>query len=240
MHETDDRLPRAIDTIVIYSDLHCSFAHLAIHQMLRVRTALGLDGHIWFDHRAFPLELHNQRVNSLRGVNSEVAVIGALDPDAGWQLWQAPDWEYPVSVLLPMEAVQAAKQQCWAAGEELDRGLRTAFWKSSRCISMRHVIDDVAAACPSIDHNRLFDDLDRGTWRHLLFEQFAQTLGGLVNCSPHIFLWDGTDAANPGVTSRWINGPFGVGYPVIEEYDRTVYQRLLTRAADLAGMSVSG
>ena len=238
MDVPDDRLPASPEVIVVYSDLHCSFAHLAVHRLHETRTALGLDEQIWIDHRAFPLELFNQRVNSLRGVNSEAAVVGALDPGAGWQLWQAHDWEYPVSVLLPMEAVQAAKQQSWAAAEQLDRGLRRAFWRESRCITMRHVILTVAAACPSVDLDRLTADLDLGTARHQLFDQFAQACDGRVNCSPHLFLHDGTNLPNPGVSRRWINGTFGVGFPIIDQYDPAVYQTLLTHAANLAGIGM--
>lgn len=149
-------------------------------------------------------------------------------------MWQAPEWEYPASVLLPMEAVQAAKTQSWAAAEELDRGLRQAFWADSRCIAMRHVIRDVAASCPSLDLDALTRDLDRGTARREIFEQFAQARGGRVNCSPHLFLYDGTNAANPGVERRWVNGAFGVGFPVVDDYDPTVYRKLLTHAAGLA------
>jgi len=233
LQRSDVRLPGTPETIVIYSDVHCSFAHLAIHRLHETRRSLGLDGQIWFEHRVFPLELFNERVNSLRGVNSEAAVIGALDPEAGWQLWQAHDWEYPVTSLPAMEAVQAARHQSWAASEELDRGLRRAFWKESRCISMRHVIRQVAVTCPSVNVDQLTDDIDQGTYRKTIFDHFAQIGSGQVNCSPHVFLNDGTNMANPGVIVRWTNGSFGVGYPIVDAYDRTVYEQLLTHAASL-------
>ena len=44
-----------------------------------------------------------------------------------------------------MEAVQAAKEQGLAASEALDVGLRRAFWGESRCVSLRHVILEVAS-----------------------------------------------------------------------------------------------
>jgi predicted DsbA family dithiol-disulfide isomerase len=235
---TDDRLPASPDVMVIYSDLHCSFAHLAIHKLHQARHALGLGGRLWFEHRAFPLELFNEKVNSLRGVNSEASVIGALCPEAGWQLWQAPDWEYPVTTLPPMEAVQTAARQSLAAAEELDRGLRRAFWLQSRTISTRHVIRQVAAECPSVDLDRLTADLDAGVARQSLFTHFAQARDGRVNCSPHVFLHDGTNMANPGVSRRWINGTFGVGFPVVDAYDDSVYESLLTHAATLADVAV--
>ena len=238
MDVADDRLPEAPHVVVVYSDLHCSFAHLATYRLHEVRRRLGLEGRIWFDHRSFPLELFNERVNSLRGVNSEASVIGALCPEAGWQLWQAADWEYPVTTLPGMEAVAAAKRQSWAASEELDRGLRRAFWQESRCISMRHVIRGVAADCPSVDLDRLTADLDAGICRPVPFAHFAQARGGRVVCSPHVFLHDGTNMANPGVRVRWANGRFGVGFPVVEAYDASACTTLLTHAAALAGIAV--
>ena len=232
--QQDDRLPSAPDTIVIYSDLNCSFAHLAVHRLHESRRRLGLDGIVWFDHRAFPLELFNERVNRRPGVDSEVSVVGALEPAAGWQLWQGPDWEYPVTTLPALEAVQAAKAQGWAASEQLDRGLRRAFWAQSRCISMRHVILDVAAGTGVVNIDALITDLDSGRARAAVMQHYAQARGGRVRCSPHIFLPDGTAAANPGVERHWINGEFGIGFPFIDSDDPSVYDKLLTRAADLA------
>lgn len=231
----DDRLPAAPDTIVIYSDLNCSFAHLAVHRLHETRRRLGLDGIVWFDHRAFPLELFNERVNRRPGVDSEVSVVGALEPAAGWQLWQRPDWEYPVTTLPALEAVQAAKIQGWAASEQLDRGLRRAFWAESRCISMLHVILQVAAETGAVDTDALMTDLNSGRARAAVLRNYAQARGGRVRCSPHILLFDGTEAANPGVERHWINGEFGVGFPFIDSDDPSVYDKLLTRAAELAG-----
>ena len=54
--------------------------------------------------------------------------------------------------MLPaLEAVQAAKAQSWHASEQLDRALRKAFWAQGRCISMRHVILDVAKQTGAVD-----------------------------------------------------------------------------------------
>lgn len=230
----DDRLPATPDTISIFSDLNCSFAHVAVYRLHETRRRLGLEGAIWFDHRAFPLELFNKRVNRRPGVDSEVSVVGALEPDAGWQLWQRPDWEYPVTTLPALEAVQAAKTQGWAASEQLDLGLRRAFWGESRCISMRHVILEVAEETGVVDTGALETDLDKGHARAAVLRDYARSRGGRVRCSPHVFLLDGTESANPGVERHWINGEFGVGFPFIDSDDASIYDKLLTHAAELA------
>ncbi|MFC4033260.1 DsbA family protein [Streptomyces polygonati] len=229
----DTRLPRTPDTIAVFTDLNCSFAHVAVHRLHETRRRLGLDGRIWFDLRAFPLELFNEEVNARPGVDSEIAVLGALEPEAGWRLWQGPDWTYPVTTLPALEAVQAAKEQSWQASEQLDRALRRAFWAEGRCISMRHVILDTARSTGVVDVDALARALDHGTARAAVTAQHRAAAGGRVNCSPHVFLYDGTDSANPGVTARWVNGAFGVGYPVIDADRPAVYEELLTRAAAL-------
>lgn len=231
----DPRLPGSPDTIVVFSDLNCSFAHLAVHRLHEARRRLGLEGRLWFDHRCFPLELFNRTVNERPGVDSEVSVVGALDPSAGWRLWQGPDWTYPVTMLPALEAVQAAKAQSLHASEQLDLGLRRAFWAEGRCISMRHEILDVAASTGVVDVEALTEALDDGRARRAVMDQFEAARHGRVNCSPHVFLYDGTDIANPGVRVRWVNGDFGVGFPVIEADDPSVYTDLLARAAELIG-----
>jgi predicted DsbA family dithiol-disulfide isomerase len=227
-------LPDSPDTVVVFSDLNCSFAHLGVHRLHETRARLGLTGKLWFDHRGFPLELFNRTVNERPGVDSEVSVVGALEPTAGWRLWQGPDWTYPVTMLPALEAVQAAKTQGWQASEDLDRALRRAFWAEGRCISLRHVILEVAEGL--LDVPALADDLDTGRARAAVMAQFEAAQDDRVNCSPHVFLFDGTNEANPGVDVSWVNGGFGVGFPVIAKDDPAAYEPLLHHAATLAGL----
>lgn len=216
--------------IIVYSDLWCSFAHLAIHRLHTARARLGLTESVRFDHRAFPLELLNNASSPRPGTDSEVAAIGRLDPDAGWQLWHAPDWTYPSTVLPALEAVQAVKEQGLAAGEALDLALRRAFWAESRNISLRPVILEVARETGTVDVDALTEALDSGRARHLVIEQFHQSQTDTVVCSPHLFLPDGTDSANPGVQVHY-TADYGVGFPVVTSDDPGVYDELLTRAA---------
>jgi predicted DsbA family dithiol-disulfide isomerase len=233
----DPRLPDTPDTVVVFSDLNCSFAHLAVHRLHETRLRLGLDGMIWFDHRGFPLELFNRTVNERPGVQSEIAVLGALEPRAGWRMLQGPEWTHPVTMLPPLEAVQAAKEQGWRASEQLDRALRRAFWADGRCISMRHEILDIASETGAVDVDKLADALDDGRARRTVMNHFHIARTHNVTCSPHVFLFDGTNHANPGVRARWANGPFGTGFPIIDVDDPTIYADLITRAADLAAQA---
>lgn len=231
----DPRLPSSKDTIAVFTDLNCSFAHVAVHRLHETRRRLGLEGRLWFDLRAFPLELFNREVNARPGVDSEIAVLGAIEPAAGWRLWQGPDWTYPVTTLPALEAVQAAKAQGWHASEQLDRALRRAFWAQGQCIAMRHVILDIAQETGVVHVGTLATALDQGRYRAQVMNQYQASRDGRVTCSPHIFLHDGTNSANPGISARWLGGDFGVGYPVVDEDRPTVYADLLTRAAEILG-----
>ncbi|MEU7884874.1 DsbA family protein [Microbispora bryophytorum] len=217
-------------TIVIFSDIWCSFAHIAVHRLHRTRERLGLTDRVRFDHRAFPLELLNDAPSPRPGTDSEVGRMAALEPDAGWQLWQAKDWLYPSTTLPALEAVQAAKEQGFTASEQLDLALRKAFWAESRCISHRKVILDAAASTGVVDVDALAAALDDGRARRTLSEQAAISATDRVNCSPHLFLPDGTDYPNPGIEVGWV-GSYGIGWPVVSSDDPSVYEDILKRAA---------
>lgn len=222
-------LPVAPGTIVVYSDVGCPWAHLAVYRVLAARKRLGLDGEVVLDHRAFPLELFNRRPTPRRIVSAEVPVVGGLDPHAGWQMWQDDLATWPVTTLPALEAVQAAKAQGLEASERLDRALRVAFFGQSRCISLRHVILDVAAGA-GLDVAALSEALDDGRARRTVLDQAAAAEESEVKGSPHLFLADGTEAHNPGVEMSW-SGEHGVGFPVVSKDDPGIYEELVHRAA---------
>src|SRR4051794_11147422 len=184
-------------TIVIWSDVACPWATLAVHRLYRERTRMGLQERVVLDHRAFPLELVNSRGTPRNVLIAEVPVAGRLAPEFGWQVWQGRESEWPVTTVPALEAGQAAKEQSLAAGEALDLALRRAFFAASRCISLRHVILDVAAATPAVDAEALAKALDDGRARHHVVQQWHDAETGAVKGSPHLFLPDGLDVANP-------------------------------------------
>ncbi len=216
-------------TIVIFSDTWCAFAHVAVYRLHAARRRLNLDGLVSFEHRAFPMELLNGNPGSRPGSDSEVPSVGACEPGAGWQLWQDKDWLYPNSTLPALEAVQAAKVQSLKASEDLDLALRRAFWVESRCITNQAVILNVASNTPGVDAAAIGKALDTGSSRGTITEQAQQSASDLVTCSPHVFLPDGTDHANPGMTVDW-EGEWGRGYPRIVRDDPTIYDDILMRS----------
>jgi predicted DsbA family dithiol-disulfide isomerase len=215
-------------TVVLYADIGCPWAHTAVYRWHQARSRLGLGGRVCLDVRAFPLEIFNSRPTPKRIVDAETAVLRGVEPGAGWQVWQGPLYEYPVTTLPALEAVEAAKEQGPAASEELDRALRQAFFGQSRCISLRSVILEVAQTCNAVDVAKLEDALDDGLARRAIIEYKREAEASEVEGSPHFFLPDGTNVHNPGMKYHWENEP-GVGYPVVESSDPSVYDEMLRR-----------
>jgi predicted DsbA family dithiol-disulfide isomerase len=218
-------------TVVIYSDIGCPWAHAAVWRLWDARRSLGLEERVRFDHRVFPLELFNSQATPRDELEPEIPVCSSLAPRAGWQAWSGPDWQYPVTMLPAMEAVQAAKEQGLAASEALDRGLRRAFWGESRCVSLRHVILEVASETDGLDLAGLATALDSGRARTAIFEQWEVAKTDAVQGSPHVFVHDGTNAQNPGLEVDWREEPEGVWVPTIARDDGYAYHDLLRRAA---------
>jgi predicted DsbA family dithiol-disulfide isomerase len=216
--------------IVVFADIACPWAHVAIHRLHETRAALGLEDRVTFDLHAFPLEILNGRPTPKNVLDAEIPVTGALAPDAGWQMWQRPEHEYPVTMLPALEAVHAAKEQGQKVAERLDRALRRAFFGASRNVSMRHEILDVASTVPGLDAGALAAALDDGRARSALADDRAVAEGDEVDGSPHLFLPGGEDVHNPGIEMHW-EGEHGEGFPVVDKDDPSIYERLLRAAA---------
>ncbi len=220
----------AAGSIAIWSDIGCPWSHVVVWRLHDSRQRLGLEDRVAFDHHTFPLELFNSEPTPRDVREAEWPAAAKLAPRAGWQAWSAPDHAWPVTTLPPMEAVHAAKLQSLEASAQLDRGLRRAFWGESRCISLRHVILEVAAECDSLDVGALAAALDDGRARRALFDDWAIARTDEVRGSAHLFAPDGTNAQNPGIITAWIPGG-GVGSAVVEADDPDAIDDFVRRAA---------
>lgn len=219
------------NTIVVYSDIGCPWAHVAVFRLHRMRSKLGLEDKVRFDMRAYPLEEINEQPTPKKILDAEISVAGGLEPDAGWQMWQRPDSEFPVTTLPALEAVQAAKAQSIEASERLDRALRVALFGESRVVSMRHSILDVAERTDGVDAEALASALDEGSARSTVMDQMAEAQEGPVDGSPHLFLRDGSDYFNPGIDLEW-EGEHGKGFPIVKGDAPEIYEEIFDRATD--------
>lgn len=215
-------------TIALYTDVVCGWSTVALSRLLRARDAAGLRDEVHVDHRLFLLEDINRFPIPKRYLDAEIPVLGGIEPDVGWTVWQREPSEWPVSSLLANEAVHAAKDQGLAVAEELDWALRLAFFRDSRCITLLHEVLDVASSCPSVDGERLREALVDGRARGPMLRQMASDREH-VQGSPHLFFADGTDVHNPGIELHWQGDP-GEGYPVVDRDDASVWDGLVRRA----------
>ena len=218
-------------TIQVWSDLGCPWSHVVVWRLHDARRRLGLEEQVRLDHHAFPLELFNSEPTPRWHIDVEAPVARQLAPRAGWQSWSAPDSTWPVTLLPPMEAVQAAKLQSLTASEALDRGLRRALYGESRCISLRHVILEVAAETDSVDVTSLAEALDDGRARAALTADWAVARTDAVRGSAHVFAPDGTNAENPGIGIGWEDDGSPAGRYWIERDEPDVIDDLVRRAA---------
>lgn len=184
------------------------------------------------DHRAFALELVNERPTPRATLDAEVTALGAVDDSLGWRPWPGKDSEYPVTTLLALEAVQAAKAPevgGLAASDQLDAALRSAFYESGQCISLLPVVLAVAESCPGVDHRGLTEALHHGRGRVEVVEQTQAATagtftGGEVTGSPHVFAPDGRSWHNPGVSVQWSKDR---RTPSVTSQDETEYHEIL-------------
>ncbi|MFJ9173195.1 DsbA family protein [Streptomyces sp. NPDC102360] len=229
----DPRTTTAAGTLTVFSDIWCSFAHVGVHRLHSTRERLGLTDRVRIDHRAFPLELFNDGPSPRRGTDSEVGGIARIEPDAGWQMWRSADWRFPSTSLFALEAVQLAKEQGPVASEDLDLTIRRAFWAHSRPIGARSEIIALARETPGVDAELIAQGLDDGRARRLVTLDFECARRHAVRCSPHVFLSDGSDWANPGVEATW-HGAYGTGFPEVTDDDPGAWESILRTAAESA------
>jgi predicted DsbA family dithiol-disulfide isomerase len=206
-------------TITVWSDIGCPWATLALHTLRAAIKHEGVD--ILIDHRAFPLELLNERSTPKPIIDAEVVAIAGLVEGLEWRTWQEPEWAYAVTTLPAMEAVQAAKAEAAGglrASDELDAALRRALYTEHRCISILPTVLDIASDCVHVNVEVLAALLESGEARSALYEQSALARTDAVRCSPHVFAASGFAEANPGVVYRWTGGAER-GFPRLESYD---------------------
>jgi len=215
---TNDLINPRPDVVTVWSDLGCPWATAALVSLrLAIEKAAAP---LYIDHRVFPLELFNKMATPKPIIDGEIVAIGGLRQDLGWQLWTAAESSYPVTMLPPMAAVQAAKAESVGgllASDQLDAALRRAYYAESRCVSMPSVILEVAESCPAVNVEALAREIASGAGIAEIYNQFETAGGDRVQGSPHLFTAGGYDAHNPGATYSWAPPPSN--FPRLESYD---------------------
>ncbi|MFD0384050.1 DsbA family protein [Streptomyces stramineus] len=217
--------------MTLFTDIWCSFAHVAVHRLHTTRRGWAWRTACGSTTGPSPGAVQ-QRAESSPGHGFRGRRRGAHRAGRRLAAVAGGGLEVPSSSMPALEAVQLAKEQGLAASERLDLALRRAFWAESRSIGARAVVVAVAAETEGVDAEAIAGGLDDGRARRIITRDFhcAQEHG--VRCSPHLYLSDGSDHANPGVAARW-HGRYGTGFPEVTANDPSVYESILRRAAGL-------
>lgn len=214
-------------SIVVYSDVGCPWANVAVQRLSRVLLDMGLDGEIGIDHRAFSLELINDRPIPSDVLNAEIPTLRELEPSAPWPAGPGP-WRFTPSTLVALDAVQAAKEQSIEASVRLDRAFRRAMFVALAQLETPQQVIDVAREVDGIDVEALEDALRAGRGRAEVRRHTTESQTDLVTGSPTLILPDGSAHPNPGISMHWEDEPGD--RLVIDADDPDVYVRLVERA----------
>lgn len=186
--------------IDIYSSLECPFAYMAVYRLRKIWPEYA--SRVQLVWRALSLEYINRRGPSKPATGVELHLIHQLEPGLPVQLWNRPDWEWPVTFWPAMEALACAQGQGSEGAFALSWALRHAFFAESRNIALRHEIFAVArevARETNLDLARFEDDWDNGRYKGTVIADSRRGWHELkVAGSPTFVLPGGKQISNPG------------------------------------------
>ena len=224
--------------LLLYSDLHCPYAYLAAFRLRRALAAFP--GEVEVVHRSLAIEYVDSKSTPKDVLDAETPHIVAVEPGLRYSGWNAPESEWPVTFWPAFEAVKCAERQGWRPAHELDWRIREAFFGRSRCVSMRHVLLDLAKGVPGLDSARFAEDFDSGACKRLVLEEAREGWETLdLQVSPTFVLPDGTRHANPVALHVVLGEPGGSRPRRVEKVEpgppdaeaRAFYQRMLEAVA---------
>ena len=157
-------LPR----VTLYADLACPYAYITAYRLRALRG--DYRGRLVIEHKSLALEYVNRQPTPKRTLDSECPVLMLAEPDLPWEPWHAPLSEWPVTILPAFEAVKCAERQDFALADDLDWAIRSAFFAESRCISMRHVLLELAEQV-GLAMDRFERDFDGGQTKAQVIEE---------------------------------------------------------------------
>lgn len=155
-------------TIQMYADLLCPFAYVVHSTWRRLRPEY--DGQVEIVHRSLALEYVNRAPTPKNDIDTELPVLILEDPDVAYVPWQASLSEWPVTMLPAFEAVACAARQDVRLADDLAWSIRLAVFQESQCISMRHVLLDLAGKT-GLDFDRFQSDFDTGVCRRQVIDE---------------------------------------------------------------------
>lgn len=213
--------PTGTNAVVVYSDLRCPWAHVAVHRLLAAVERQGMGSELIVDHRWFPLG-DDAMPTDAAAVDAKLEPFRSLEPGLSWHRWSDGGARFPGESRTAAAWVQGAKQVSPAASMALDQALRMALFAQGSDITDSSVVEEVASTVGSLDVAAVRAEVESGRPDAELDRQAELAQSDLVPVSPTIVLSDGTQWANPGITSHTDDGT-----PVVESDDPGVYDEII-------------
>lgn len=154
--------------IAMYSDVHCPYAYISAYRLRKLRQEY--QGKIVIEHKSLALEYVNKRPTPKIILETETPVLLLDEPELPYSPWHRPVSEWPVTMWPAFEAIKCAERQSWELADDLDWAIRRAFFVEAQCISMRHVLFELAEKV-GLDMQRFADDFNRGITKYQVLQE---------------------------------------------------------------------
>lgn len=183
--------------IAMYADIACPYAYVSAHRVRKLRDAYRES--IIITHKSLALEYVNREPTPKALLELELPFMLQEEPDLPYQPWQGPESAWPVTMWPAFEAVKCAERQSLLLADELDWAIRVAFFAESRCISLRHVLLEIAQRV-GLEMTRFADDFDRGVTKYQVLQEAQEGWERLkVGGSPTFVLPSGKQISDMGL-----------------------------------------
>lgn len=184
-------------SIAMYADLACPYAYVSAYRLRKLHEEGRAP--VVIVHKSLALEYVNREPTPKPLLERELPVLVREEPGIPYQPWQRPESEWPVTMWPAFEAVKCAEQQSLELADELDWALRVAFFAQSRCLSLRHVLLDLAQNI-GLDLARFTEDFDQGVTKYQVLQEAQEGWERLhVAGSPTFVLPSGKQISNVGL-----------------------------------------
>lgn len=154
--------------IEVYSDVHCPYGYITMYRLRQLRDEYA--DKITLVHRSLALEYVNRRGTPYNIINAETPILMLAELDIPYHPWHAPLTEWPATMWPAFEAIKCAEAQSYTLADELDWAIRQAFFAESRCISMRHVLFELAESV-GLDMVDFAQAFDSGIHKHKVLQE---------------------------------------------------------------------
>ena len=209
-----------LPVIAMYADVHCPYAYLSAFRLRQLRAEWR--GKVRIIHKSLALEYVNRQPTPKPILDNETPILMLEEPGIPYQPWHRPTSEWPVTMWPAFEAIKCAERQHYDLADDLAWAIRTAFFAESRCISLRHVLFELAEGV-GVDMTQFGDDFDDGVTKRLVLEEAQEGWERLrVEGSPTFVLADGEQRSY-------------LGLPKVTLDPERQFRLVAVQPADLAG-----